>query len=271
MTGRLQDKVAIITGAGSGIGESISLAFAREGAHIVGAARRVERLQEVAKKVQALGTRFVAIRCDVTVKDNCQNVAAETMKEFGKIDILVNNAAYFPVKRFLGITTDEWDAVMATNLKGTMLMCQAVLPHMVPQKRGKVLMLNSTQSRMALFHQDHYAVSKAGLIGLTRCLAAEFGPKGINVNGFNCGYTPETEGATRVALDSIVAKFGPDVSEEVKTNMLKGADELNMAYQAIKRLARVDDYDGIAVFLASDESDFITGQTIPVDGGSVMP
>ncbi len=272
MTGRLQDKVAIITGAGTGIGEAISVAFAREGAHVVGVARRLEKLHEVGEKVQtSFGTKFVAIRCDVTVKDDCQNVAAATVKEFGRIDILVNGAAYFPVRRFLAITPDEWDAVMATNLKGCMLMCQAVLPHMVEQKRGKILMVNSNQARLGWFHQAHYVVSKAGMLGLTRCLATEFGPKGIHVNGFNCGYTPETEGATRAAVDSIIAKFGPDVSEEVKRQFMAKADELYVGYQAVKRVGHTEDYEGIAVFLASDESDFIAGQTIPVDGGAVMP
>ncbi len=269
--GRLQDKVAIITGAGTGIGQAISLAFAKEGAHIVGAARRLEKLQETAEKVQTLpGSKFVGKRCDVTVRDDCQNVAAETVKEFGRIDILVNNAAYFPVGRFLAITPEEWDAVLATNLKGYMLMCQAVLPHMVEQKRGKILMINSNQARLGLYHQVHYAVSKAGVMALTRCLATEFGPKGIHVNGFGCGFTPETEGATRAAVDSILAKYGPNVSDEFKAQLLSKAEEANIAYTVLKRVGYNEDYEGIAVFLASDESNFITGQTIPVDGGAAM-
>lgn len=272
MTGRLQDKVAIITGAGTGIGAAISLAFAKEGAHIVGAARRLEKLNEIGEKLKNFfGTKFVAKRCDVTIKEDCQNVAADIIREFGKIDILVNNASYFPVSRFLSISAEEWDAVLATNLKGYMLMCQAVLPYMVEQKRGKILMVNSSQARLALYHQVHYVVSKAGVLALTRCLAAEFGPKGIYVNGFGCGYTPETEGATRAAIDSIVAKYGPNVSEELKTKLLSKFDEVNISTSVLRKVGHASDYQGIAVFLASDESDFITGQTIMVDGGTSMP
>jgi NAD(P)-dependent dehydrogenase (short-subunit alcohol dehydrogenase family) len=272
MGGRLQDKVAIITGAGTGIGAAITFAFAREGAHIVGAARRLGKLNEIGEKVKNLsGTKFVAKKCDVMIKNDCQNVAAETIKEFGRIDILVNNASYFPVTRFLSITPEEWDIVLATNLKGYMLMCQAVLPYMVEQKRGKILMINSNQSRLALFHQVHYAVSKGGIIALTRCLSAEFGPKGVYVNGIGCGYTPETEGATRAAVDSIIAKHGVNVSEEVKTKFLSKFDEANISTSALRKVGHVSDYEGIAVYLASDESNFITGQTIMVDGGTSMP
>ena len=272
MNGRLQDKVAIITGAGTGIGAAISLAFAKEGAHIVGAARRLEKLNGTAEKVKSqYGRKFITKRCDVKIKSDCEAVASETMKEFGKIDILVNNAAFFPVKRFLDITPEEWDLVLGTNVKGYMLMCQAVLPFMVSQKKGKILMINSSQSRIPLFHQVHYAVSKAGLIGLVRCLAAEFGPKGIYVNGIGAGYTPDTEGASRSAVDSIIAKQGVAVSEEVKTKWLSKFHEINLEISALRKIGQVGDYQGIAIYLASDESNFITGQTIMVDGGASMP
>lgn len=273
MAGRLQEKVAIITGSGTGIGAALSLAFAKEGAHIVGAARRLEKLNEIGEKLQSSYRRkFVAIKCDVTIKDDCQNVATQTIKEFGRIDILVNNAGYIPAKRFLDITPEEWDMVLATNLKGYMLMCQAVLPYMVEQKGGKIVMMNSSQSRLALIHMVHYACSKGGVIALTRCLAAEFGPRGIYVNGIGVGYTPETEGATRSAVESIIAaKHGVEVSEEVKTKWLSKFDEVNLVMSALRKIGHVSDYEGIAVYLASDESDFITGQTIMVDGGTSMP
>jgi 3-oxoacyl-[acyl-carrier protein] reductase len=272
MGGRLQDKVAIITGAGTGIGAAISLAFAKEGAHIVGAGLCLEELDEIAEKVKGhYGRKFIAKKFDVKIKSDCQNVASEAMKEFGKIDILVNNAAIFPVKQFLEITPEEWDLVLGTNLKGYMLMCQAVLPFMVSQKKGKILMINSSQSRLSYFHQIHYVVSKAGIMGLVRCLAAEFGPKGIYVNGFGCGYTPETEGATRAALESIYAMHGTNVSEEIKTKLLAKFDKTNIVLSPLRRIGHASEYEGIAVYLASDESDFITGQTIMVDGGVTMP
>lgn len=255
MGDKLKDKVAIVTGAGTGIGKAIAIAFAKEGAHIVGAARRVERLRETAAEVKSLGRKFLAIRCDVVKKEDCENVARETAKEFGRIDILVNNAAIMPVKPFLEITSEEWDAVMATNLKGIVQMCQAVLPYMLQQKRGKILMVNSSQARIGSTFQVHYAASKGALISLTRCLATEFGPKGIYVNGWCCGFTPETEGA--------MASIEPALRDKIEAAVLRQIP--------LRRLGRPEDYQGIAVFLASEDSDYITGQTISVDGGATMP
>ena len=252
---RLQDKVAIVTGAGTGIGKAIAVAFAREGAHVVGAARRVEKLQETRKEIDSLGQQFLVVRCDITKKEDCDNVVRETIKKFGRVDILVNNAAYFVTKRFLEITPEEWDAVLATNLRGCVQMCQAVLPQMIKQKKGKILMVNSDQVRVPGYSMNHYAASKGGLLSLTRSLASEFGRMGINVNGFCCGYTPETEQAKRF--------LEPAISPEKK--------ELSIALTPLGRLGRPEDYQGIAVFLACDESDFITGQNISVDGGRSMP
>ncbi len=256
MGDRLQDNVAIVTGAGTGIGKAIAVAFAREGAHLVGAARRVEKLQETEKEIEALGRKFLVVRCDVTRKEDCDNVARQTMNEFGRIDILVNNAAYFPTKRFLEITPEEWDAVLTTNLRGCVQMCQAVLPQMIKQKKGKILMVNSDQARSVSYYtQNHYAASKGAVLTLTRCLATEFGRMGINVNGFCCGYTPETEQAEKF-LEPILP---PQMKEPL------------IAMTPLRRLGRPEDYQGIAVFLASDESGFITGQSISVDGGLSMP
>ena len=253
MSGKLQDRVAIITGAGSGIGKAIAIAYAREGAHIVGAARRVEKLQETAKEVESLGRRFIVVRCDVSKKEDCENVIKETLKEFDRIDILVNNAGIYRLKPFLEITPEEWDSVLATNLKGYVLMSQAVLPHMVKQKKGNIVMVNSNQirSQPPEIAMVDYAVSKRGIQGLTRCLAAEFGPTGIRVNGFCPAYTPDTEQGYAV--------LPPLELQEMFINATP-----------LRRLGRSEDYQGIAVFLASDDSNFITGQTISVDGGQTM-
>lgn len=255
MAEKLKDRVAIITGAGTGIGKAIAIAYAREGASVVGAGRRVEKLQETAKEVDSLGGKFLAVRCDVIRKEDCDNVAKETLKKFGKIDILVNNAAYYKPKRFLEITPEEWDMVLNTNLRGYVLMCQAVLPQMVKQKKGNIIMTNSNQIRAQppTVSMVHYVAAKRGVQGLTRCLAGEFGPMGIRVNAFCPSWTPDADQATRNASD-----YPPDYNENfIKTTPLR-------------RLARSEDYQGIAVFLASDDSDYITGQTIAVDGGSTM-
>ena len=256
MGNKLKDKVAIITGAGTGIGQAVAIAYAREGAHIVGVGRRVEKLQETAREVEQSGRRFLAVGCDVTKKEDCENAARMTLGAFGKIDILVSNAAISPVTPFLEITPEEWDEVLAINLKGSVLMSQAVLPHMIEREKGKIIMVNSSQSRRspAAYVQNHYVAAKMGMMGLTRCLAAEFGPMGIQVNAFAPGYTPETELAMKY--------WAPVITPEY--------EKKSVSIIPLRRYAGVEDYQGVAVFLASEDSDYITGQTISVDGGATM-
>jgi len=252
---KLKDRVTIVTGPGTGIGRAIAIGFAREGANLVGAGRRVDKLQETAKEVEALGRKFLVVRCDVTKKEDCQNILRETLKEFGRIDILVNNAAIFPFTPFLDITPEEWDSVLATNLRGAAQMCQAVLPEMIKQRKGNIIMVNSSQARIAAYVHTHYSASKGAVIALTRALAAEYGPKGIRVNGFCCGFTPETEQVQLYGEKALPQSFREALTKTIP----------------LRRLGRPEDYPGIAVFLASDDSGFITGQTISVDGGMTMP
>ena len=256
MEGKLQDRVAIITGAGAGIGQAIAIAFAGEGAHIVGADKQFDKLQDTAKAVEHLGRRFLAERCDVSKKDDCQNVVRETLGELKKIDILVNNAGIYPVTPFMEITPEEWDEVLAVNLQGSVLLSQAVLPHMIMQKRGKIIMVNSNQIRYSptAHRYVHYVAAKMGIQALTRCLATEFGPMGIQVNGVAPGYTPETEQAQRLIAPVMTAEY-----EKQALSMIP-----------LRRWGRPADYEGIAVFLASEGSDYITGQTISVDGGQTI-
>ena len=255
MAEKLKDRVAIITGAGTGIGKAIAITYAREGAHVVGAGRRVEKLQETAKEVETLGRRFLAARCDVSKKEDCDNVIKETLKEFGRIDILVNNAAVYRPKPFLEITPEEWDNILGINLKGYALMSQAVLPQMIKQKKGNIIMTNSNQirSQPPTVSMVHYVAAKRGVQGLTRCLAGEFGPMGIRVNAFCPAWTPDTDQAIRNT-----PTYPP------------GFNEMIIKSTPLRRLGRSEDYQGIAVFLASDDSDYITGQTISVDGGQTM-
>jgi len=256
MAEKLKEQVAIVTGAGAGIGRAIAVGLAKEGANLVGVDIQVDKLQETAKEVEALGRKFLAVRCDISKKEDCDNAARETVNEFGKIDILVNNAAIYPVKRFLEITPEEWDAVLAVNLRGAVQMCQAVLPEMVKQRKGSIIIVNSGQSRIPSVVHNHYASSKGALLQLTRCLAAEFGPRGIRVNGFIAGFTPKTE-----QLEKLLAEGA----------FPQGFDEVIVKATPLRRVPTPEDYQGIAVFLASDDSAFITGQTISVDGGQTMP
>ena len=256
MAEKLKDQVAIVTGAGAGIGRAIAVGLAKEGASLVGADIQADKLQETAKDVESLGNKFLAIRCDVSKKEDCENVTRQTMNEFGKIDILVNNAAIYPVKRFLDITPEEWDAVLAVNLRGVVQMCQVVLPEMVQQRKGSIIMINSGQSRMPSVVHNHYASSKGALLELTRCLAAEFGPRGIRVNGMVVGFTPKTE-----QLEKLLAEGA----------FPQGFEEAIIKQTPLRRAPTPEDYQGAAVFLASDDSLFVTGQTISVDGGQTMP
>ena len=248
---KLENKVAIVTGGGNGIGRAIALGFGREGADVVVAARRLPLLEQVAKEIEALGSKSLAIKTDVSRKRDVRNLVECTISEFGKIDILVNNAAIFPPTPFLEINEVEWDMVNAVILKGTFFCCQAVLRHMVDQKSGRIINLNSGAARSGeLTVIDHYVAAKGGVLSLTHVLSEEFSRHGITVNGIACGLT-YTEGVQSIMPKEFFDQFAQK--------------------RPLRRNGRPEDYVGMAVLLASDEGSFITGQTISVDGGLTMP
>lgn len=248
---RLEGRVAIVTGAGKGLGRAFCIKFAQEGAHIVAVTRSdMEGLENTAKEVRFLGRDALVLKIDVSDEHDTMKMAAETLKTFDRIDILVNNAAYyFGVERkaFTDISVQEWDRMMAVNVKGPWLCTRAVFPAMKAQGKGKIVNLASEVFFTGSHGFVHYVSSKGGVIGLTRALAVELGPSGICVNAVAPGYT-DTE-ASRTIAD--VTKY--DVSRT-----------------PLKRLEKPEDVVGAVAFLASDESDFITGQTLLVDGGRAM-
>lgn len=246
MVGRLKDKVALVTGAGQGIGEAIARAFVAEGAEVVIAERNPETGQRVAKKIGAL---FVA--CDVTVQADIDRAVSAAEQTFGHIDILVNNAGANVFHHPLEMPRSEWARCMALDLEAAWAMSEAVLPGMRKRGAGSIVNIASTHGFKIIPHTFPYPVAKHGLIGLTRSLGIEFAGEGIRVNAIAPGYI-ETEIAR-----AYWAGF-PDPEAERKRAM---------AIHPPGRIGRPEEVAMTAVFLASDEAPFINAETIVIDGG----
>ncbi len=250
--GKLDQRVAIVTGGGTGIGRSIALALAKEGADVVVCSRKMANLEKVAEEVKALGRRSLAIAADVSVKKQVQNMVKQTVDEFGRIDILVNNAGILRIATILETTEQDWGEVIDINLKGVFLCTQAVAKQMMAQKYGKIINISSICGRGgALGDGPSYCVSKAGVIQLTQNAAFELGPYGINVNCIAPGLilTPMARSTQKTAEE-----FEQFLEERKKAAVLD-------------RLGNPEDIARVALFLASEAASFISGQTIPVDGG----
>jgi len=252
--GILDGKVAIITGAARGIGQAYAVRFAEEGAKLV--VCDVLDCTETKEKVEEIGAECLALNVDVSDEKSTQKMAEETIKKFGRIDILLNNAAIYGglvMKPFEQIPVEEWDKVMAVNLKGLFLCSKAVSPQMKKQKKGKIINISSTTFHQGVPMLLHYVTSKGGVVGFTRALANELGEYGINVNAIAPGFTM-TEASKGITGGN------QELFEQLASM------QANM--QAIKRREEADDLTGAAIFFASDYSDFITGITLPVSGGS---
>lgn len=245
---RLAGKVAIVTGGARHIGAAYCRKLAEEGAAVVIA--DVLDGEPVANDIHSHGGKALALRTDVSSEVDTARMAAETAKAFGRIDILVNNAAIFiNIERhpFYEITADEWDKVSAVNIKGPFLCAKAVFPQMKAQKSGKIINISSSTAYWGTPNFLHYVASKAALIGMTRSLAREVGDYGICVNA-----------------------IAPGLVEHEGQNAPKALTELQLKERSIKRLQTPEDLMGTLIFLCSSDSDFMTGQSIVVDGGSIF-
>jgi 3-oxoacyl-[acyl-carrier protein] reductase len=248
----LSGRTVIITGGGKGIGKVYAQEFARAGARVVAADIDGEAAETVARTLAAEGREAIAITTDVSDAESTQAMARAARERFGSIDVLINNASLMstlPRRSWLEIPQEEWDRVMAVNLRGLFLCCRAVFPAMREQNRGKIVNISSSRVWDGTPNRLHYTTSKAGVIGFTRALARELGEFGITVNAVTPGLTLSD---TQVASSS--------------DNYLSVAS----ANRALGRPQYPADLVGAVMFLSSAASDFITGQTINVDGGKAM-
>jgi NAD(P)-dependent dehydrogenase (short-subunit alcohol dehydrogenase family) len=257
----LAEKVAVITGGGRGIGRAIALKFAKEGATAVVAARTKSEIESVAEEIRHGGGSAIAVVADVADEAQCKNLIGVATSQFGKVDILVNNAGqYGPVKPVEEIAAAEWDRVIAVHLRGAYLLTRLALPGMYSRGTGVILNISSLSAKSAFAWGSPYAAAKAGMLGLTRVVAAEAARKGVRVNAICPG--PVTE--TKMSKD-----LGQTLAERLgvsKEEQLEGF--LNTILQGRGQTA--DEIAAAALFLCSDESSAITGQALNVDGGAAF-
>jgi 3-oxoacyl-[acyl-carrier protein] reductase len=246
---RLNNKTAIVTGARRGMGRAIALAMAREGANVVVSDISQEDCQKVVDEIEKLGRKGLALKCDVSSSNDVENMVKRTVAEFGRVDILVNNAGILTFKPFLELTDEDWDRTLNVNLKGQFLCARTAARVMAKNKWGRIINIASISSGgcgIAFPLIAHYTASKGGVVALTEALALELTSQGINVNAICPG-----------AID---------------TDMAKGTKESGQLAQVLARipkgrLGQPEEIASLAVFLASEESDYISGAAIVIDGG----
>ena len=244
----LAGKVALVTGAAQGIGKAIALLLAKNGAEVVVSDINLEKAQETANEIQGMGRRSFAIKVNVTDLKDVERMVGAIVEQFGRIDILVNNAGITRDRLILRMTEEDWDAVLDVNLKGTFSCTKAVIRYMSKQKSGKIVSIASVSGEMGNPGQANYAASKAGVIGFTKTIAREFAGRGINVNAIAPGYiqTPMTDAV-------------PEKAKEELKRMIP-----------MERLGQPEDVAQAVLFLVSENSSYITGQVLNVNGGIYM-
>lgn len=248
MSKQLSDKIAVVTGAGRGIGRAIALAYANEGADVVCVSRTQENSEKVAEEVRQLGQKAWAMAVDVSDTASVESAAKQILADCGKVDILVNNAGVTRDTLLMRMSEEDWDTVLDTNLKGAFLFHKAFARAFMKQRAGRIINLASVVGLTGNAGQCNYAASKAGLIGFTKSIAKEMAPRGINVNAIAPGF--------------IQTDMTAVLSDDVKDTVLKNIP--------LCSLGQAEDIAAAAVFLAGNGGRYITGQVLTVDGGMVM-
>jgi len=244
---RLKKQVAIVTGAGQGIGRAIALTLAIEGATVVVNDIDPEKAEKVAEEVGAQGGQALPVQADVSKAKDVEILVKKTLDSYKRVDILVNNAGVAKMTRLLELTEAEWDRTMNINIKGQFLCSKAVIAHMIKQKKGKIINIASLSAHIGAPGLAAYGASKGGVVQLTKALAVEVGKYNIMVNAVS-------PGLTMTDLIKSAVKDRPD--------FIEGMDRI-----PLRRAAEPEDIANVVLFLASSESDYITGQVIIVDGG----
>jgi len=244
---RLQNKVAIITGGGTGIGRGIAILFAKEGAKVVVSGRRVEPLDETVTVIKQAGGDAISIQADVSDEAQVKGLVEKTLQHYGSIDILVNNAGVYLPHDSVSATNDDWEQVMSIDLKGVWFCSKAAIPHMLTKGKGKIINIASIAGLVGFPGSAFYCAAKGAVVNLTREMALDYAKKNINVNTIAPG----------VIESDMTKPFLND--EQAKKSFLDQTP--------VGRIGKPEDIGYAAVYLASDESDFVTGATLVVDGG----
>ncbi|WP_304519722.1 3-oxoacyl-[acyl-carrier-protein] reductase [Clostridium estertheticum] len=245
----LKGKTAVVTGASRGIGRAIALKLAKDGANVVVNYRNsVDAVQEVVKEIEALGVKAFAIQADISSYADVENMIKKSVEEFGSIDILVNNAGITKDGLLMRMKEADFDSVIDINLKGAFNCTRHVAAIMLKQRSGRIINISSVSGLTGNAGQVNYSAAKAGIIGMTKSVAKEFGSRGVTCNAVAPGY--------------IQTDMTEDLPAKVKDTI--------MGTIPLKRLGRPEDVANVVAFLATDEAAYITGQVINVDGGMVM-